>query len=370
MPKRHLYPMNNKELFLKLVRLGIGNEPSPLPKQIIEIQQIEWNELYRISGNQGLTALVLDGLDKLAALAADMPQTLRLEWIGEVLQNYEQRFSSYEKAISSLAGFYNQHGIKMMVFKGYACATNWPRPEHRPCGDIDIWQFGEQKRADVLIDREKGVKVDDSLHHHTVFEWKGFEVENHYDFINVHNRRNSKRLNELFKTLAKDDSFVMEVKGEKVYQPSPNLHALYLIRHMAGHFASIGINLRQLLDWAFFARNHKNEIGWKWLHEVLEEYKMKDFFNCINAICVEELGFESSIFHNVQFSPFMKDKVLNDILEPEFSQELPKRLLPRVVYKYRRWKGNAWKQELCFGGNRLSLFLTGLWSHILKPKTI
>lgn len=48
----------------------------------------------------------------------------------------------YLQAVASLAGFYNAHGYKMMVLKGYACSLNWPRPEHRPCGDIDIWLFG------------------------------------------------------------------------------------------------------------------------------------------------------------------------------------------------------------------------------------
>ena len=74
-----------------------------------------------------------------------LPLQMKLEWIGEVLQNYEQRYSAYENAIGSLADFYNQHGFKMMVLKGYACSLDWPKPEHRPCGDIDIWQFGQQK---------------------------------------------------------------------------------------------------------------------------------------------------------------------------------------------------------------------------------
>lgn len=62
------------------------------------------------------------------------------------MQSYEGRYAAYEKAIGSLAGFYNQHGYKMMVLKGYASSLDWHNPKHRPCGDIDIWQFGEQKK--------------------------------------------------------------------------------------------------------------------------------------------------------------------------------------------------------------------------------
>ena len=80
-----------------------------------------------------------------------------------------------------------------MVLKGYACSLDWPRPEHRPCGDIDIWQFGEQKKADAAMKNE-GIEVDSSHHHHTVFYWNGFMVENHYDFINVFQHKSARRV--------------------------------------------------------------------------------------------------------------------------------------------------------------------------------
>lgn len=106
---------------------------------------------------------MLDGLnvvhDSGLLVHGSISQMLRLQWKGEVMQNYEVRYQEYEKAISSLAGFYNQHGFKMMVLKGYACSLDWPNPKHRPCGDIDIWQFGKQAEADRLITRELGVKI-------------------------------------------------------------------------------------------------------------------------------------------------------------------------------------------------------------------
>jgi hypothetical protein len=119
-----------------------------------------------------------------------MPFELKLEWIGEVLQNYEGRYLGYKKAIGSLAGFYNRHGFKMMVLKGYACSLDWPKPEHRPCGDIDEWLFGQQQAADRELGswlkvHGSGVEIDNSHHHHSVFEWGEFTVENHYDFINI-----------------------------------------------------------------------------------------------------------------------------------------------------------------------------------------
>ena len=354
---------NLNESFLLLVRLGIGHDANPLS------EWFNWETIKKIADEQGLTAIVLDGIDKLPS--DNRPsQVLLLEWIGDILQNYEQRYSDYKKAIGSLAGFCNQHGFKMMVLKGYACSLDWPKPEHRPCGDIDIWQFGKQKKADEALAVNTYIRIDGSHHHHTVFEWDGFTVENHYDFVNVHHHKSSAKIEKILKELSKDDSHAVEVNGEIVYLPSSNLHALFLMKHLVSHFASEYITLRQVLDWAFFVEKHGKDVDWPWLLSLLDEFHMREFFNSINAICVEELGFNSTIFPYVQFNPILKDRVFNDIIQPEFSGEEPKSVLLRISFKYRRWKANQWKHELCYEESMRSAFWSGVWGHLLKPSSI
>ena len=409
---------NIHESFLQLVRLGIGTS-----KDAKSPKDVDWAQLKALADRQGLSAVVLDGLNTDGTNLTDtMPVQMKLEWIGEVLQNYEQRYVAYEKAIGTLSGFYNQHGFKMMVLKGYACSLDWTKPNHRPCGDIDIWQFGKQQEADrALLNSSRigklknKVTIDSGHHHHTVFEWEGFTVENHYDFVNVHAHKSSKELEVIFKELGhpshiKDNQEFensrisstsknakgteipyVKVNGEKVYLPSPNLHALFLIKHMVSHFAAAEITLRQVLDWAFFVEKHTKEIDWVWLEGLLEKFHMMDFYNCINAICVGDLGFNVKIFPNVQltsstsdatqnssnkfdspsllpqFDPALKDKVLADILSPEWTATEPRGFFKRMAYKYRRWQGNAWKQELCYPESRREMFWRGLWAHIIKP---
>ena len=343
--------------FLQLVRLGIGLSANFQPKAV------NWAGIKTLADRHGLSAVVLDGIEKVSQ-DCQIPLELKLQWIGEVLQEFEVRYKAYEKVIGEMAAFYNCHGYKMMVLKGYACSLDWPKPEHRPCGDIDIWLFGQQKEADEALESEKGIKVDTNEHHHTTFYWGGFMVENHYDFINTHRHYSHRGLEQVFKELGQDDSHFVEVYGKIVYLPSPNLHALFLIRHALNHFASIGINLRQVLDWAFFAEKHSNDIDWKWLTGMLEKYHMMDFYNCLNAICVEDLGFSAAIFHNVQFNPDLKEKVLADILSPEYEVEAG------VNNMLKRWKANRWKHKLCFKESAWTAFWYGVWSHLLKPKTI
>lgn len=359
---------NIQIIFFSLVRLGIGHDADSLGASV------EWDVVKKLADQQGLSAIVLDGIEVLRLQnqhSIALPEKRMLtQWIGEVLQGYEYRYELYRQAIVEMASFYNKHGYKMMVLKGYTCSLDWPKPEHRPTGDIDIWLFGQYKAADKLLSSEFGTVIDNSHHHHTMFYWKEFMVENHYDFVNVHAHKSSADLECVFKELGQDDSHYIEVDDEKVYLPSSDLHALFLVRHMVSHFVGANITLRQVLDWAFFVKKHGAEINVVWFKNMVKKFHMNDFLDCINAICVEELGFNASMFNGVQFNPIIKDLILKDILNPSFESSEPKRLIPRLVYKLRRWQGNAWKYKLCYNESRWSAFWAGIWAKIIKPSTI
>lgn len=352
--------LSSNHSFLQLIRLGIGHSAEQL------CEPVDWNEMESLATKQGLLGVVLDGIQQLP-YDQRPPKVQMLQWIGQVMQGYEQRYAVYRKAIDALAAFYNAHGFRMMLLKGYACGRDWPRPEHRPYGDIDIWLFRKQKEADVILAKETGIVIDSRHHHHTVFNWMGFTVENHYDFVNVHARRSTAELDKVFKELGQDDSHSVEVYGEKVYLPSANLHALFLLKHCISHFVGANISLRQVLDWAFFVEKHTDEIDWVWLNGMIGRFHMKDFVNCLSAISVEDLGFDATIFKGVQSKPPLKDRVLDDILYPTFTAETPKPLIPRAVRMYRRWKGNGWKHVLCYGESRWENLWPLLRSHLMKP---
>jgi hypothetical protein len=385
---------NINAAYLSLIKLGIGHKADVL-------NVIDWNAVRLLASIQGLAAVVLDGVKALMDMSADsgsedgrrassalegLGLDFKFDWMGESVVMYEQRYEQYKKVIGRLAEFYNSHGFKMMILKGYGLSLNYPVPNHRPCGDIDIWQFGRYKEADAALSKEKGIKIDNSHHHHTVFYVDGFMVENHYDIINVHVYKANAELEKSFKALAMDDSNFVEVGGEKVYLPSANLHALFQLKHCISHFASTEINIRHVLDWAFFVEKHGSEIDWKWLVGVLDRFKMVEFFNCLNAICGDDLGFDAGLFAPAnealnEIAPSessrmvvdreLKERVLLDMITPEFSEEEPKgNVFKRVSFKYRRWQANAWKQRLCYSDNRFVSFWKSVWAHILKPSSI
>ena len=128
--------------------------------------------------------------------------------------------------------------------------------------------------------------------------------------------------------------------------------------------------MRNLLDWAFFVQAHTKEIHWGTVLDVLNEYQMTEFFDCINAICVEDLGFSSGIFPYVQFNPDVKARVLNAILDMDSPTIFQKNIIVRTLTKYNRWKANEWKRKMCYNDTEHSSFAKRLWAHIVKPASI
>lgn len=85
--------LNSYQTFLSFVRLGIGHDFGYLPTQV------NWSEVKEMAAKQGLTAIVLGGTEKLSekyiGLLNNFSKNLRLEWIGEVLQSFDQRYDAY-----------------------------------------------------------------------------------------------------------------------------------------------------------------------------------------------------------------------------------------------------------------------------------
>ena len=377
--------MSFNETYLSLIKLGIGHE-AEVPTVV------DWKAVRNLASGQGLAAVVLDGVKVLmdktmkpdtadesnaAAVLAGMDLDLKFDWMGETVVGYEQRYEEYRNTVASLAKFYAEHGFRMMVLKGYGLSLNYPVPSHRPCGDIDIWLFGKFKEADAVLSKELDIKIDNGHHHHTVFAYKGYSVENHYDIVNVHYGNRNRELEVILKQLAADDSNYVDLPV-RVYLPSANLHALFQIKHCMNHFASTFISLRQLLDLALFVEKYSTSIDWKWLNVVLKDFGMLEFFRYLRAICMEDLGFSREHFgfeaaeDGYSLDESLKRRILSDMISPEFTEEEPKKkgMVPRVVFKFRRWQANAWKQRLCYPGSRFVAFWNSVWAHILKPESI
>lgn len=338
-------------------------------------QRPDWEQVGRLAASQGVGAITWDGLCKLIERGQiteeHMPdKATKLKWTYSIEQ-LTARYERQKSVILKLTKTLQSEDIRLMVLKGYGLSLTYPRPEHRACGDVDIWLFGEHGRGDELLNERFNLAIDKEKHHHTVFYLDGIMVENHYDFLNVHSRRSNRDIEHILKSLA-HDAIEIEIEGTKLYIPNANLHALFLLRHAAAHFAAAEISLRHIIDWAMFVKSYHQEIEWQWLNEVATKFNMHIFLSALNTLAVEICGIEREWTHtSVRNINDIERRILRDILSPEFSTKRPERGTLRIVgYKLRRWWANRWKRSIVYNEKNLSSFVTQSWSHILKPETI
>ena len=371
---------NAQRVLLELVRLGVGKD------SIYKIPQgLDWQEMILLAEKQKVTAIALDGINRCfeKGVKLDIDFQTKMDWIGAARQ-IEALYQQHETNMRLLAQFYQKHGIKMMVLKGYGLSLNYPVPNHRAPGDIDIYLFGDYEKGDELLKSELGIEIDKSHHHHTVFTFQGESVENHYHFLNVHVRKSNQRMERKLKELAhrtsKDSNNNQKLKNERislktntndanetnVILPSVEFNAIYLLRHCAAHFASTHMSIRQVLDWGLFMEKHHQEIDWKPYLTYLKQEGMYRFYQLMGLFCVHHLGFDASTFNGL-YEDGLLERFSNEILSPEFKDKENGRLIHSLSVKPRRWWHNRWKNRLCYPDSAWSEFAYGLWAKILKP---
>lgn len=95
-----------------------------------------------------------------------------------------------------------------------------------------------------------------------------------------------------------DDFLVGEAENSRLapagyYTPSPMFNALYLLRHMARHFGTEGINLRHLLDWGLFLRSEQSEIDFEKILTLYAATGYDTVYNIFTALAGELLDEDS-----------------------------------------------------------------------------
>lgn len=355
--------MLNKNVsnLLALTKSALTNTTSSLPTD-----NINWQSLYPLAIHQGISAILLDAIGLLPSETRPPKPTL-LQWIGQTTM-MERMYAKHKERIASLASFYKQNDIRLLLLKGYGCSLCYTKPEHRPTGDIDVFLFGRQDEADILVEKQLGIKVHREYHKHSTFNYGGVEVENHAKFIDDVSHKSNIRFEQiLMSVLEKEECLQSPI--DNVLLPSPTFNALFLLRHTGEHFASNEITLRHMLDVGTFFHRYHSKIDWALVFKVYKEERMLRFFNAIATICVEYLGIDAACFaseekqYTYQSDTTLAKRILSDIFEKK--DVLPMttagidtiaKKLKYAIDKSHRWWRNRWKYQLVYNENLVESF--------------
>lgn len=267
---------SNKQAFLSLTRLGVGvgilNNPG----------RIDWDCIKSTATEQGLSGVVLDGIDCLSEQEHPRQEVL-LQWIGEVLQD-ESLFSLQKDVAVDAAKLFYRNGIKMYVLKGMVVSECYPKPNHRVSTDIDCYLLPESSEFDAWslgndLIRSKGFKVNTDFYKNSSFEISGVLVENHQFLTPFRGNKRLKFFENVLQSYLKSDKGLDIIKGTHLYRPPVMMTALFLVEHAYSHFLHEGLTWRHVLDWMMFSKKHHKEIFWSEFDSLIDESGFRRFYD-------------------------------------------------------------------------------------------
>ena len=124
----------------------------------------EWDALYKLAKDQGVTALVFEKLESLPAEVAP-PKQLMLQWFSHTLSIGKQMERKYLVA-ADFAERLAAANIPVVVLKGFAIAAYYPQPLHRECGDLDCYFMGKMADGEAVA-ASFGAVVEEANYKHS-----------------------------------------------------------------------------------------------------------------------------------------------------------------------------------------------------------
>lgn len=324
------------DTLFRLLRAAIGTgEADLLPADI------DWRMVIDLSFGQGVAALAVDGLgcmvDGLDSLDSPEMEDLKYEWFGACFGN-EQSYEYYLKTIVKLASLYGKHSMRMLLLKGYGLSLNYPVPEHRISGDIDIYLYGKGGLGDALVRERFGCEVKQNEDKHSVFALDGVSVENHACFVNDTVHPSLRGLNDFLVSEA-EKGVTHTVGGSQFVIPSAMFNALFVPFHCAGHFVHGEATVRQLCDWACFVLRYGAQMDWDAVRELAEMYGFLKFYCCLNGIVREHLDVPDECLPDWPRDKELEARVLNEILAP-------RKVVKSLAGKVCRFFASRWKYRM------------------------
>lgn len=285
-----MIPVNNTEkIFFSLVRLGVRCDNLSLELS----KNIDWSSLEDLAASQGLSAIVLDGVENLLAEYRP-PKEVLLQWIGSVIQ-LENTQAVQWKTECELALLLKEKQIKIYVLKGAVVSECYPNPTHRQSVDMDCFLQSFEGSNDVW---EKGNKIiEDKRYtveriHYKNSTWylPGLTVENHQFITPFRGNSRLKRLEQLLQTMMREDKGEDRIEGTWLFRPPVMVSALFFIEHAYTHFLHEGLTWKHILDWMMFRRKHKKEINWDDFNVFIDEYGFRKFYDSYERLGKYLLG--------------------------------------------------------------------------------
>ena len=254
--------------FFALLRSGLWNE---VPERASFAGGADWEALHDLAFRQTVVPLVTDGINRLPKeLLPAEPERLD-PFLGDLMAT-ANRNRVLDAFIPKL--FDALEGIPVVLVKGQSLALDYPDPERRQPGDIDLLLLPSsyETAKDILLPKATKVLDEEKEIWHQGMRFRSVEVEIHGSISTLMSRKLDRKLAALLEEQFDGRPFpAVSIGGAEIPVPDADFNAVYIFVHFLQHYWSGGVGLRQLVDWMTFVTVHKRDI-----HPVVLEVRLKD----------------------------------------------------------------------------------------------
>lgn len=343
-----------------------GNTDIHLP----EFTAKDWNELFAQASLHGMLPTLIHFFEG-RQIEDKQHRMILIKWYAAA-QKYKTSYHLRLQSMRELADMFAEDGLDVMFFKGASLAQMYPNPEWRVFSDIDFYLYGKCGDGNKAMARH-GIKSRPFYHHNTEATLHGILLENHYDFMDRLNHRSNLALDDELKKLVSEEGksrratfFDKELKN--AYVMTPTMDAIFLMRHMAAHFASESIPLKMLYDWILFMKNYFEEVDWGRVCKLYSASGMSEFVGLVQTLI--DTYFVANLPRiPVEFIDSEKvGRVWDSIVFPPTSNPHKKYTISYYIQEAQTYFDNKWKHKIVFPDESyLLLSLHYAWA-VLKKK--
>ena len=276
----------NALTFLELVRAGLWEKEARLE----QYGKVDFEELYRLAGEQSVVGLVTAGFDHIKDVKA--PQEIVLQCIGESLQ-IEQTNKEMNLFIEDVVGSFKTANVYSLLLKGQGVAQSYEKPMWRPSGDIDFFLDKEnyEKAINLLLPMATSSKFGGAYS-------KEFAIYTEQWMIELHGTMRTCLSSKLDKEIDAVQKDVFTHKKNRTWRngdtdvllPAPDEDVFIVFTHFIKHFYKEGMNLRQICDWCRLLWTYKDSLNHELLESRIRKTGLMSEWKAFAALAVEYLG--------------------------------------------------------------------------------
>jgi hypothetical protein len=122
-----------EEVFFSVVRAALWKTHVEVPEGFAD-----WSKVLKLAKAQTLTGLVADVLLGNAEIRAQLPEQAVAKLQGAVRNNMLMH-NMLNNTLILVVSKLRENGVESVLLKGQGIARNYPVPELRQCGDIDLY---------------------------------------------------------------------------------------------------------------------------------------------------------------------------------------------------------------------------------------